>query len=320
MTLARWMFCTSILAAPLAAQSGFITPTTGFVYSGPVRAIRPIRGVPGSAFLGAPILSDADAAWIAPGGKWAFVKSASGYTFVRGLSDAAPTTIAADGIIDGVHRAAWTPDASAVALYSPSASRIQRVRLGDSGISAGDPVDLSGLGKLTTLAIDPAGRRIVFGIAGAGLYAVDEGQAPMLLVSMTAPAAAAFSDAGHLYAIDADAHKIMEFGADGSPSDFAMVDVPEGAAFDPAGLAVSANGNYVMIADRETRSLRVFETATRTALDPIPLDFAPVHLERLSNGPSFLLNRPDGKQWLLIVDAAATPRVYFVPAGGENAQ
>jgi hypothetical protein len=248
------------------------------------------------------------------------VKNAAGALFVRGLSDVAPTPVAADGIIDGVERAVWTPDASAAVLYSPSASRLQRIKLADSGISAGDPVDLSALGKLTALAIDPAGRRIVFGIAGAGLYSLDEGQSPVLLVSMTRPTAAAFNDAGHLYAVDAESRKIMEFGADGSPADFAVVDLPEGAAFHPVGLAVSGTGNYLLVADRESRALRVFATATRTAMDPIPLDFAPVHLERLSTGASFLLNRPDAKQWLLVVDAADAPRVYFVPAGGENVQ
>jgi hypothetical protein len=270
--------------------------------------------------MGAPVLNDADAAWIAPGGQWAFVKSAAGSGFVRGLSDATPAAFPADGIIDGVDRIAWTPDASAAVLYSSSTSRLQRVRLASGGISADDPIDLTALGKPAALAIDPSGNRIVLGIAGAGLYAIDAGQAPVLLVSMARPAAAAFSDAGHLYAVDAETRKIMEFGADGSPSDFAAVDLSDGARFHPVGLAVSGTGNYLMLADKGSQTLRVFETATRTAVDPIPLDFAPVHLERLSTGPTFLLNRPGGKQWLLVLDAADAPRVYFVPAGVEDAQ
>jgi hypothetical protein len=320
MTLTRWIFCASLAAAPLAAQPGFTDPTAGFVYTAASRAVRPLRGVPGASFLGAPVINDADAAWIAPGGTWAFLKNAAGASFVRGLSNGSPTPVPADGLIDGVERVAWTADASAAVLYSPSTSRLQRVRLSDSGISAADPVDLTAYGKPAALAIDPAGKRMVFGIAGTGLYVMDEGQSPVLLVSMSRPAAAAFNDAGHLYAVDADTRKIVEFASDGSPSDFAAIDLPDGSDFHPVGLAVSGSGNYLMVADKASRTLRVFETATRTALDSIPLDFAPVHLERLAAGPTFLLNRPGGHQWLLVLDAADAPRVYFVPAGGENAQ
>jgi hypothetical protein len=96
--------------------------------------------------------------------------------------------------------------------------------------------------------------------------------------------------------------------------------MPDGAVFDPTGLAVSGTGRYLLVADKGSRALRVFETATRTSLDPIPLDFSPVHLERLSTGPTFLLNRPGDKHWLLVVDATDAPRVYFVPAGVEDVQ
>jgi hypothetical protein len=320
MKLSHWMISVSVFAAPLVAQPGFTGPTAGFVYTRGSRAVRPLRGVPGAAYIAAPVLNDVDAAWIAPGGAWAFVTTAAGSQFVRGLSDAAPSAYTADGIIDGVDRVAWTPDASAAVLYSSSAARLQRVRLAAGRISADGPVDLTPWGKAVALAIDPSGRRIVFGVPGTGLFAIDEGQAPVLLLSMARPAAAAFSDSGHLYAVDAETRKIVEFGADSSPSDFAVVDLPDGTVFHPVGLAVSATGKYLMVADKGSRALRIFETATRAAADPISLDFAPIHLERLSTGSTFLLNRPDGKQWLLVLDAADAPRVYFVPAAQEDAQ
>ena len=37
--------------------------------------------------------------------------------------------------------------------------------------------------------------------------------------------------------------------------------------------------------------MRVYETATRTLVDTLPLDFAPAHMQRLSTGAIFLLNR-----------------------------
>jgi hypothetical protein len=85
-------------------------------------------------------------------------------------------------------------------------------------------------------------------------------------------------------------------------------------------MAVSASGTYLMLTDRGTRSVRVYETATRTLADTLVLDFAPAYMQRISTGATFLLNRPRAKEWLLVLDATDKPRVYFVPAGEEGEQ
>jgi DNA-binding beta-propeller fold protein YncE len=307
----------ALLAASAGAQPGrFDLPAAGFVYSRGARAVRPLLGVPGATHLGAAVLQDVDAAWISPGGKFAFVTTPDGAGFLRGLSG--PLTAA--GAIDAVDRVVWNRDASLALLYSSSSGRLQRVRFTDDNIIAEDPIDLTALGAPTALAIDAAGRRIAFGIAGAGVYVIDGGQSPALLSGMTRPATAAFGDNGALYAVDADTRRIVQFAAeDASPSDFAVADAIEGAEFDPVGVAVSASGNFLMLADRGARNLRVYDIAARTAVNNIPLDFAPAHIQRLS-GATFLLNRPRNNEWLLVLDAADAPRVWFVPAGTEDAQ
>ena len=307
----------ALLAAPAGAQPGrFDLPAAGFVYSRNARAVRPLLGVPGATHLGAAVLQDVDAAWISPGGKFAFVTTPDGSGFLRGLSG--PLTAA--GAIDAVDRVVWNRDASFALLYSSSSGRLQRVRLTDDNIAAEDAIDLTALGAPTALAIDAAGRRIAFGIAGAGVYVIDGDQSPALLSGMTRPAAAAFGDNGALYTVDADTRRIVQFAAeDASPSDFIVADAIEGADFDPVGLAVSASGNFLTLADRGARNLRVYDIAARTAVNNIPLDFAPAHVQRLS-GATFLLNRPRNNEWLLVLDAADAPRVWFVPAGTEDAQ
>jgi hypothetical protein len=319
--MSPWMICATLaaMAAPANAQPGaFDTPMAGFVFSPGSRSVRPLVGIPGSAYLGAAVLNEINQAWIAPAGKWALVTTATHSAFVRGLSQLAPAEYAADGVIDVVDRVAWNADASFAVLYSSSSGRLQHVSLTGGQVSVDYPLDLTPWGVPTTLAIDPAGRRMAFGIPGAGVYVIDGAQSPALLASMARPASIAFSDTGRLYAVDAETRRIVEFGADLNPSEFAVVEAVDGVEFEPVGLAVSGTGKYLMVTDRGTATVRVYETATQTLTDTIRLDFAPSHMQRLSTGATFLLNRARGKEWLLLLDATGAPRVYFVPAGEEE--
>jgi hypothetical protein len=319
----HYMICASLvlLAVPANAQpAGFARPMAGFVFSPVSRTVRPLFGAPGASYAGAAVLKDVDQAWIAPAGRWAYVSTAGRSLFMGGLAEEAPVESVPDGAIDAVDRVAWGPDASFAVLYSSSGGQLQRVRLAGGQAAVDDPLDLTPWGVPTTLAIDASGRRIAFGIAGAGVYLIDGAQPPALLTSMARPAVAAFSDSGRLFAVDADARRIVEFGPDLSPTDFAVVDNADDAAFDPVGLAVSGTGKYLMVADRGTQTVRVYETETRTLADTIGLDLAPTHMHRLSDGATFLLNRPRAGEWLLVLDATDKPRVYFVPGGEEAAQ
>jgi hypothetical protein len=82
----------------------------------------------------------------------------------------------------------------------------------------------------------------------------------------------------------------------------------------PVGLAVSGDSRYLLLADAASRSICVYNTASHDLLNTIPLDFAPSRLEALSATPTFLLNGDRSNEWLMIMDAATSPRVYFVPA------
>ena len=83
---------------------------------------------------------------------------------------------------------------------------------------------------------------------------------------------------------------------------------------------MSRGGRYLLVADRTTRSVRVYDVASRVLARSIPLDFAPTRLEPLSSEPSFVLNEPGTKEWLLILNAGDSPTVSFVPASQEEAR
>ena len=321
------LLCCSIIglvalpSPPAAAQpASFHGPIAGFVYSPDSRTLRPLLGIPGSTYAGSPVWGNADSASIAPGGKWAWVENGGRSVFLHGLSDLTPAESSADGLIDAIDRVVWSSDASVAVVYSSSGNQLQRVRLSASTALADAPVDVSSWGKATALAIDPAGHRIAAGFAASGLYLFDDQQPPALLSSMTRPAAVAFDETGdRLYAVDLETQRILEFDPSGA-SEFASLAQPEGPAPDPVGLAVSGGSQYLLLADGAARSVRVFETASRTLADTITLDFAPSRMEPLSAGPTFLLNGGRANEWLLILDARRTPGVYFVPAIQEESR
>lgn len=302
-------------AQPASVQG----PIAGFVFSGASKTVRPLLGIPGATHVDPPILNQVDSASIAPGGNWAFITRAGHTAFVRGLSDLAPTESSVDGLIDGVDRVVWSRNGSFALLYSSSGSRLQRVQLSGSEPRVDAPVDLSPWGQVTTLAIDPAGQQIAAGFAASGLYLFTPGQSPALLSPMVQPTAAAFADTGQsLFAIDLDTQRIIQFQSGSGISEFVSLVRPDGPALNPAGLAVSGNGRYLLLVDSSTRSVFIYEISSRSLANTISLDFAPSRFEPLSAGPVFLLNGDDLKEWLLVLDASQIPVVYFVPANGEE--
>jgi len=310
----------SLLVPAANSQSPVVNgPVAGFIYRPDSQTVQPLVGIPGAAYIASPVLSAVDSASVAPDSKWAFIVKSGRGTFMQGLSSTAPSEVSPDGLIQNVDHVSWNRDGSFALLYSSSGSQLQRVRLSNAGVSTDPPIDLSPLGQAAALAIDPTGRQIAFGIAGSGLYLFQAGQSPSLLSSMTKPVAIAFDDSGsRLYAVDLDQQRVVEFDSGSGPVQFASLSQPDGSVLNPVGIALSAGGSYLMLADNSTRSVRVYETASQNLVNTIALDFAPTRLDALSTGPTFLLNGDNRQEWLLVLNAQQIPAVYFIPANQEQ--
>ena len=308
------------LTRPAIPQSAnFGGPISGFVYSNTSRMIRPLFGVPGATYAGAALMKGVDWASIAPGGAWAFIiRHGHGGGFVGGLSALSPSALAVDGLIAPVDRVAWSRDGSYALVYSAPGNVLQRVRFSAGGASADAPLDLSAFGAVMSLAIDPTGQNIAFGVAGSGLYFFPAGQSPTRIAALSEPAAIAFDTTGaNLYAADSGQGEIVEFDAGAGPFVFAALAQPDGSTFQPVGLAVSGGGRYLLLADGAGQAVRVYDTASHNLVNSISLAFAPTRLEALSSNPAFLLNGSNSQESLLILDASQVPSVYFVPAPHE---
>jgi hypothetical protein len=311
------------LAASAGAQPiGFGGPLSGVVYESASRSLRPLLGVPGSAFRGAPVLDDVDSASIAPGGKWALITRAGRSRLLGSLTDRDGSILFPEDLTDGVDRVAWSSDGSVALLYASSGGKFVRARWSRNKLVTDIPFTPPPAGSVVAAVMDSAGRRAAVGVAGAdagGLYLLEEGRAPLLLSPIARPIAAAFDETGdRLFAVDPVAQRIVEFDGAGGPIEFAPLRPQDGQAVDPAGLAVAGGGRYLVLADRSNRAVRVYETSSRSFIDTIPLEFAPTRLDRLCDGSVFLLNGDVGREWLMLLDARRNPAVFFVPAAEEE--
>jgi hypothetical protein len=322
--MSRLLISFSIAALlPVAAgaqPTSFQGPIRGFVFSHGSRTLRPVFGVSGASYIGSAVMGDVDSASVAPGGKWAVITQGGHSSCFQGLSSLSPAESTPAGLIDAVDRVLWNADGSYALLFSSSGNQLQRVRFSDSAASPDAPVDLTPWGQATVLAIDPAGQRIVFGVAGSGLYLYPAGQSPALLSPMATPSVAAFDATGKwLYAADLDQQQIVKFDSSSNATTFAALAQTGVAAVNPAGLAVSGDGNYVMLADSAGQAVQVYSIADGSLANTIPLDFSPSRFETLNPG-TFLLNGDNSNEWLLLLDARQIPSISFVPANQEVAQ
>jgi len=296
----------------------FAGPTTGFVYTKAARTIQPLLGIPGSTYLGSPVTKEVEFASVAPGGAWAFVRTSHRGSFVSGIGGDSVTPTTVSGLIDAVNQVTWSRDGSFALIYSSSGNQLQRVQFSATGVSADPPLDLSPWGQAGSLAIDSTGQSIAFAVAGSGLFLFHAGQSPVKVSSMSQPAAVAFDDTGHrLFAADLDQQQILEFDSGAGPTVFASLAQPDGSVFRPVGIAVSGGGRYLLLADGAGQAVRVYDLATQTLGNSLPLDFAPTRLEAVSSAPTFVLNGDNRQEWLMMLDARQTPTTYFVPAGQE---
>ena len=136
-------------------------PVSGFVFHSPTRSIRPIVGVPGSAYLGAMVAQDLDAASVSPLGKSALATRGGQLYFVQGLDTGQPLATPIEGAISTVDRFAWNQNGLSAAVYSADSRQAQILRSPNASQAPGveSAVDLSAIeGAVSALLFD--GKRL----------------------------------------------------------------------------------------------------------------------------------------------------------------
>lgn len=290
------------MAAVAAAFDGGISgPVSGMVFLPEEGAIRPVLGVPGSAWLGDALASGLDAAAVAPNGKRALA-ARNGRLYlvsISGLETAEWREIGSAP--EGLNRIVWSADSISVAAISSAQGAVQVFRGGELSSSCALP------GTVLSAAMDGSGT-VAAGVEGEGLYLCRDGA--VRLVSRN-PKVSAVAIAGQdLYLTDRDLGQLMVIRGYKNEGDASVVAAVE----DPVGLAVSRDGARLAVASGASRTLTVFDLVTAAVAQNVELEFTPTGADRFSGSGLWLLN-PGAQGPLQLLELSRAVNVYFVPAG-----
>ncbi len=283
-----------------AEQGGFSGPVSGVLFDSQTRAIRPVMGVPGAAYLGPPLAAEFELASVSPSGRMALAVERGRAVLIPLSGDL--RTGALDGALENVSRIAWV-DASAAVIAAGSRVQLWRNLDQRPELAVGGEVE----GEILALA---AANDALLAATRGGVYLVGK-HSPARLLAAVEDASALAVWGRDLYVAGRERGEILvvrDFERGAGAEFFARVD-------DPAGLAVE-NG-IVFAASGKKRQLAAFRVAGGGSAGEVDLDFEPVRIERLA-GPLFLLNHGGANEPLYVLDAARGLAVYFIPAGAAS--
>jgi hypothetical protein len=308
--------CFGIVSLP-AQPPPFGGPVEGFTFDAPSKTIRAVTGLPGSAYLGAALLSGLDYASVAPRQRYAVAFQNGRVLLVTGLGLDQTSTTELPGSVAVPEGVAWSDDGSVAILYSRRDNWIQTLSGLPAAPAPGASLSLAPLGgSLSAVAVDGHGGHIAIAIGGEnpGVFQVADGQNVVPLLSSSKPVAVAFStDGGTLYALDGATRQITGI----SMANFASRDLFLVGLEDPVAIALAqdaAQKPLIFAAGGRDRALLSYDASSQQATASFQLAFEPTAMEPLGQDTFVLAPRMHPGQPLWSFSSAPQPRVFFIPA------
>ncbi len=294
-------------------------PVTGFVFDPQTAAMRPMLGIPGAAYIGAPVASQVAAASISPDGSAALVIQLGRLVLYTGLRSGSSSSLVIDNAITGVDHLVWSADGSAAAVYASKTAHGQLLSNLAQTPGAGAPIDLSGIaGTVTALACD--GQHIVTGATSSesgGIYLAGPQTALQRIASASNPSALVLAGA-NLYFADRQSQQIWEVESY-AKTPAAVLFASDSGISSPVGLQVSADGKRLYTANGGNHTLAIYDVASRSPLSTIDLDFTPTGLDRFGASSVYLFSSAGQGPLHVLTDAnTAKIAVFFVPAPDKS--
>jgi len=314
--VSRTLIASLLLTASAAwcASDEMRGPVSGLIVDAQTRAIRPIVGIPGSAYAGESAVREADFALAAANGQTALVARESSLYVLRRLDSGQPVWRGFGENTATIGRAAWSEDAKGLALYFPAESRLQLWAGMQDAPEVAAEIDLSPVeGRLTSVAVSSDGRTafaaIEAGESGA-LYILKAGESPRMLLALNRAGNLILSGKS-LYVADLERNEVIRLEDWDSGLSMTTVATAAHGVANPVGIALASEGELLLIASGETRQVVAVHTKRFTVEAAVDLDFTPTRLE--PTGSVFLLaSGSAGEEPAQVLDAS-TMRVYFVP-------
>jgi hypothetical protein len=339
----RHALCCLALLLPAFARAGGPDPSIGgpglgFVFDSAAGALRPIRGLPGAATVGAPLdLGRAlTRAAISPRQDSALALAAGDahVVWVR-LDAAAPAAVLLDGADPAPDRIVYSASGASAALYYGAADRIQTVRGLPAAPVLGAPIDLGPLGAApSALAISDDGRAVLASAARASaapVYLLPAPSAlcaeapedcasrravsrPRLLFSARHVSALSFvaGRSGVLVADDLDDRVYFLRGLAGAAANL-VASAQDGIA-GPIALALSDDASRAFAVNARTGTVTSIDLGGAAPPSTAACRCDPTVLERLAGDRIFRLTALSDQPLWLLDAAGSAARLFFVPA------
>jgi hypothetical protein len=289
--------------AAFAAEPAMSGPLAGYVLDGESRSARAVLGVPGAAYAGAAILADVDALAVSPDGLRALAAQSDGLALVTRLATGDFEAARIENS-SGADKLAWSGSGAAAVAYSSGSRTVQVLLEG----KIDRLVELSGIEGVSALAVDDTGDHVLIG-AEAGLYLAVKGGDTRLVAALAKPVAIALRGAD-AFVVAAGVVEIEDYAGKATVLTFASE--PEAV-----GAQLSRDGKRLVVA--LANAVAIYDIVSRSAAARIDLDFTPTMLARFGSGSAYLLHAGKaGVEPLYVVDASASPAVFFVPAGRQE--
>lgn len=276
----------TLITCAYAQQVEIRPPSGGAVFDAGRGSIRPLIGIPGSAFLGDAIESGLSAAWLSPKALHA-IQVKDGRTLLAGV-ESLELLSSPEGVM-------WSNDGGAAALYS--GRELQCVTIGNT-ISNFSLAFLET--DVTAIALRDCSN---IAIATAdSVYVITSSSAPRSILNFGAKALAFGTDA--LYAAANDG--VYEYRESGSRQ----------LTTDSGIKALAVSRARQLLSLRED-SVDVLDLNTGTQ-SKLALDRAPAALTPLTDSVFLLNNLKSDAQYLTVLDVSSVPAVFFVPAVSQS--
>lgn len=312
-------FCLALVGGCASAQqSGLSGPVSGLIIDEQSRSLRPIIGMPGSAYAGTPLVQSFDYASTAPDGRNALVVKDQALYLVRRLDGGTPVWrefAKADNVPSHV---SWSDNGESLALVNEDASSLDLWTGLSTEAKHTGTVSLAGVTEhVVALAVDPDGAFALASTQGESsgtLYLLKPGVEPRMLMPLAGAGALLLKD-NNLYVADRGVSAITRVTNWDQNPNLATIATAGSGVSDPVGVALSADGKLLYVANAESRQILAFDLASNSLKGALDLGFVPSGLDRMGSNSLFLLrNGVAGEQPAQVLDTAAQ-KVYFVPVG-----
>lgn len=305
------------VAADEAVLAG-MGPVSGVLIDSAARTIRPILGMPGSAYAGPATVSSFEYAAAAPGSQNALIAKDGSLFVLRRLAAGRPVWRELDSGTSDVEFAAWSDNAEAIVLQPRGEARLDFWTTLSYDPKKSGSVDISSLSeRMESVAVDPDGRFAFAATQGEDsgtLYLLKPGELPRMLMPLK-KAGSMLLLGNTLWVADRGSNEVFRLrNWDQMPQIQSAAAAAHGLN-DPVGVAVSRDGKILWVASAGTRNVVAFDLDSNQVKQVLELEFTPTRMLRLGVEGLFLLeNGVPGEAPAQVLDTAAG-KVYFVPVG-----